>query len=189
MNYLGANHDPDASQVVLDMTANPLNTSQYASKGLNASKLRVDSGASPKTARFSTQQLLKQSKQQLNASHNILNISNISRENIKQNTKNLQSEIKDVDEEINALRGTLINPQFAPNEYEECGDQQEDRTLELTNVEMCGGGYMGNSMVSPYAHAMELPADSSQLMMMLSGGGNVMREGEGVAGDNYSDHY
>lgn len=72
---------------------------------------RKESCTSPKTARFNSMhggvgQLLKQSKRQ--QQKEMLDISNISRENIKQNTKNLISEISDLDTEIAVLQGTLL---------------------------------------------------------------------------------
>ena len=39
----------------------------------------------------------------------MLDVSNISRENIKQNTKHLKCEISDIDMEIAQLQGTLIS--------------------------------------------------------------------------------
>ena len=59
--------------------------------------------SSPKTARFSSFQknLLRASKR--GGDNPLLDLSNISRDNIKQNTKNLMGEINDIDEEIITL--------------------------------------------------------------------------------------
>ena len=54
-----------------------------------------------------------------------LNQSQISRGNIKKNTKSLLGEIKGVDQEIAALQGTLIN--------ELIGQSQQTSALEMAN--------------------------------------------------------
>ena len=102
----------------LTMTAN---IQQYLT-GVNVMSSRVESCTSPKTARFSTfQNNLRQSKRETSSSarKNILNLSNISRENIKQNTKNLKEEINDIDEEISLLQSTLIR---GTHKVEQCMD-------------------------------------------------------------------
>ena len=65
----------------------------------------LDGGASPMTARFNSMQ------NHYHKSKNILNMSasEVSRENIKQNTKQIQGEISGIDDEIAQLQGTLFS--------------------------------------------------------------------------------
>ena len=78
-------------------------------------------------------QLLKNRKRDsTSAAKNQLDISNISRDNIKQNTQNLKEEINDIDDEIVALQGTLLSALKMRNRTEERGGQEEaDITLDL----------------------------------------------------------
>lgn len=114
---------------------------------------------SPRTARFSN--YLKQSKRCVSAGiggsltegtmsaqkNGVLDISNISRDNIKRNTKNLMTEINDIDEEILALQGTLMHAlKIPPNnqniiqdsnlQADENNDDSIERTIELDGTNL-----------------------------------------------------
>ena len=64
----------------------------------------------------------------------MLDVSNMSRENIKQNTKHLQCEISDIDMEIAQLQGTLISalqPHIQTSADQEVPGYSQVATLQM----------------------------------------------------------
>ncbi|CDW79501.1 UNKNOWN [Stylonychia lemnae] len=84
--------------------------------------------ASPMTARFSSFQ------NHLQKHKNVLLASDLSRQNIQENTKNLLGEISDIDQEIVALQGTLFSAMGTSQDQLERNDNQSQILISEGNL-------------------------------------------------------